>query len=117
MPNVIRQPVPRDSSAIQASSASGSTMSLASSNTPGTAADPPGRRGPAGDRERPMPISSSGDAVVPAASSPSLARWMTVRVVEKPTAPAAIASRRRAAMAAISSAVASALAPPRSPIT
>ena len=42
---------------------------------------------------------------------------MMVRVVEKPTAPASIASRTRAAMAAISTAVASALAPPRSPIT
>jgi hypothetical protein len=64
-----------------------------------------------------MPISSSGDAVVPAASSPSLARWMIVRVVENPIAPAAIASRTRVAMAAISSAVAPAFAPPRSPIT
>jgi hypothetical protein len=42
---------------------------------------------------------------------------MIVRVVEKPSAPARIASRTSAAMAATSAGVASALAPPRSPIT
>ena len=64
-----------------------------------------------------MPISSSALAVVPAASSPSLARCSSVRVVEKPTAPASTASRTSLAMRAISSGVASALAPPRSPMT
>jgi len=92
-------------------------MSLASSKTPGTLADPRGWPAPVDARARPMPTSSSGEAVVPAANSPSLARWMIVRVVEKPTAPASIASRTRDAIAAISSGVASALAPPRSPIT
>ena len=117
VPKVTRQPVARDSSVIHASSASGSTMSLASSKTPGTPTDPSGLRAPVDARARPMPTSSAGDAVVPAASSPSLARWMIVRVVENPTAPASIASRTRADMVAISAGVASALAPPRSPIT
>jgi hypothetical protein len=82
-------------------------MSLASSNTPA----------PASPRARPMPISSSALAVVPAANSPSLARCRIVRVVEKPTAPARIASRTTSAICRISSGVASALAPPRSPMT
>ena len=117
VPNVTRQPVARDSSVIHASSAWGSTMSLASSKTPGTPDDPSGLPAPVAARARPMPTSSSGDAVVPAASSPSLARCRIVRVVENPAAPASTASWTSFAMSSISSAVASALAPPRSPIT
>ncbi len=64
-----------------------------------------------------MAISSSALARVPSASSPSLARCRIVRVVENPAAPASTASWTSLAMSSISSAVASALAPPRSPIT
>ena len=80
---VTGRPVSRAMVAIQANSDSGLIMSLASSNTPE----------PASPSAMPMPISSSALAVVPAASSPSLARCRIVRVVEKPTAPASTASR------------------------
>jgi hypothetical protein len=104
---VTGRPVSREILAIQANSPSGSNMSLATSKTPA----------PASPMARPTPISSSADAVVPAASSPSLARWSSVRVVENPTAPASMASRTSAAIRSISSGVASALWPPRSPMT
>ncbi len=69
-------------------------------------------RCPALPSASPMAISSSAAAVVPAASSPSLARCSIVRVVDAPMAPACTASRTMAAISAISSAVAASLARP-----
>ncbi len=66
---------------------------------------------------RPSPNSSSSAAKVPGTGSPSMARWANVREVEKPRAPASMASRTMSAMASMSSAVAGSLAAPRSPIT
>ena len=45
-----------------------------------------------------MPNSSSSAAKVPGTGSPSMARWAMVREVEKPRAPAAMASRPVAAI-------------------
>ena len=77
-------------------------MSLANENT----------RCPALPSASPIATSSSAAAVVPAASSPSLARCRIVRVVDAPMAPAWTASRTSAAISAISSAVAVSLARP-----
>ena len=64
-----------------------------------------------------MPNSSSSAANVPGTGSPSMARWASVRDVEKPRAPAAIASLTIAFIASMSSGVAGSLRAPRSPIT
>ena len=47
---------------------------------------------PSSPRAAPMPKSSSSAAKVPGTGSPSMARWAMVRDVEKPSAPAAMAS-------------------------
>ena len=54
----------------------------------------PARRRPGRRRAiaRPRPNSSSSAAKVPGTGSPSMARWAIVREVEKPSAPASIAS-------------------------
>ena len=57
------------------------------------------RRAPSSPSARPMPNSSSSAANVPGTGSPSIARCTIVREVEKPSAPAAIASRTIAAIA------------------
>ena len=64
-----------------------------------------------------MPTSSSASAVRVGVCSPVLVRWFRVREVEKPRAPASMASRARAAMAPMSSGVAGSWRAPRSPIT
>ena len=64
-----------------------------------------------------MPNSSSSAAKVPGTGSPSMARWASVRDVEKPSAPAAMPSRTMSAMAAMSSGVAGSFLAPRSPMT
>ena len=64
----------------------------------------------------PSANSSSSAANVPGTGRPSMARWPSVRDVEKPSAPASIASCTMAAIAAISSGLAGSLAAPRSPI-
>ena len=87
---------------IQANSWSRSRMSLATEKT----------RCPALPSASPMAMSSSAAALVPAASSPSLARCRIVRVVDAPMAPARTASRTSAAISAISSALAVSLARP-----
>jgi len=92
---------------IQLNSKSGSNMSLAISKTPA----------PARPSASPMPVSSAALAVVPAASSPSFARCSSVRVVEKPTAPARRASSTSRDISATSPSVASSLVAPRSPMT
>ena len=79
----------------------------ASSNTPV----------PRSPSARPMPNSSSSAANVPGTGSPSMARWASVRLVEKPSAPASMPSFTMAAIASMSSAVAGSLRAPRSPIT
>ncbi len=61
-------------------------------------------RCPALPSASPMAMSSSAAALVPAASSPSLARCRMVRVDDAPMAPACTASRTMAAISAISSA-------------
>jgi hypothetical protein len=66
---------------------------------------------------RPRPNSSSRVAKVPGTGRPSLALWIIVREVEKPSAPACRPSRTKRAISAMSSAVAGSLAAPRSPIT
>ena len=63
------------------------------------------------------PVSSASEAKVPGTSSPSSDLWLSDRDVEKPTAPAAMASRTCRAISAMSAGVASSLAAPRSPIT
>ncbi len=63
---------------------------------------------------RPMPNSSSSAANVPGTGSPSIARWASVRDVEKPSAPAAIPSSTTRAIASMSSAVAASLRAPLS---
>ena len=96
----------RDSSPIHANSASTSIMSLTTENT----------RWPAPAMPAASPMSSSPAAVVPAASSPWRSRCNRVRVLDTPTAPAAMPSRTSAAIWSISSAVAGSLARP-GPIT
>ena len=64
-----------------------------------------------------MPNSSSSAANVPGTSSPSMARCPMVREVEKPRAPARMASSTMARIASMSSAVAASLRAPRSPMT
>ena len=66
---------------------------------------------------RAMASSSSSAANVPGTGAPHSERWPIVRDVEKPSAPASMASATRRAWVAMSSAVASSLATPRSPIT
>ncbi len=63
-----------------------------------------------------IPASSAAEAVRLGVFSPVEERWLSVREVEKPTAPAATASVARAAMAAISAPVASTSARARSPM-
>ena len=64
-----------------------------------------------------MPNSSSSAANVPGTGSPSIAVWAIVRDVEKPSAPASMASRTSSVMRSMSSGVAGSLRAPRSPIT
>ena len=64
-----------------------------------------------------MPTSSSAAAVSVGVGSPRLVRWLVVRDVVKPSAPAATPSRTMRPIAAISSAVAGSRCAPRSPIT
>ena len=59
-----------------------------------------------------MPNSSSSAANVPGTGSPSMARWASVRLVEKPSAPASMPARTMAAIASMSSAVAGSLRAP-----
>ena len=87
---------------IQSNSDAGSAMSLATENT----------RWPVPPSAEPIATSSSNAAVVPAASSPSLARCRIVRVVDTPIAPASAASRARRAISAISPGVASSFGRP-----
>ena len=88
--NVTGRPVSRDSVSIQESSGSSGMRSDATSSTPR----------PGSPRTRPMPIISSAAANVPGTHSPSMARWRSVRELEKPSAPAATPSRTIAAIAA-----------------
>ena len=55
---------------------------------------------------RAMPTSSSASAVSVGVCSPLLVRWLSVREVENPSAPASIALAREPAIASMSSAVA-----------
>ena len=64
-----------------------------------------------------MPNSSSSAAKVPGTGSPEMARCASVRLVEKPRAPATTASRTMAAIASMSAGVAGSLLAPRSPMT
>ena len=64
-----------------------------------------------------MPASSLAAAVKVGVQSPRLVRWLRVRDVVKPMAPASIASPARRAISAISSSVAGSRAAPRSPMT
>ena len=64
-----------------------------------------------------MPYNSSGVAFVPGTSSPLLLRCSGVRDVEKPSAPARSASSVSLLICAMSSAVATSLFAPRSPMT
>ena len=64
-----------------------------------------------------IPISSSAAAVRLGVCSPRLDLWLTVREVVNPRAPARTASEANAAMAAMSSAVATSRLAPLSPIT
>ena len=63
-----------------------------------------------------IPASSAAEAVRLGVFSPVEERWLRVREVEKPTAPAATASVARAAMWAMSSSVARSLATARGPM-
>jgi len=62
-------------------------------------------------------VSSSSPAFRVGVKSPVEVRWLSVREVEKPSAPARTASPASAAMAVLSSAVAGSRRAPRSPIT
>ena len=64
-----------------------------------------------------MPVSSAASASQAGVSLPEAVRWLSLRPVEKPAAPACSASRTSARIAATSSAVAAAPASARSPIT
>ena len=64
-----------------------------------------------------MPMSSASVAYVPGTGSPSRALCSIVRDVEKPKAPAAMASRTMAFICAMSSEDAGSLRAPRSPMT
>ena len=66
---------------------------------------------------RQMPKISSSLACVPGTTSPSIARCISVRDIEKPSAPASIASRTIAAISRTSAALAGSFFAPRSPIT
>ena len=64
-----------------------------------------------------MAISSSAVAVVPGTTSPSIDLWITVRLVEKPSAPARTPSSTISAIFAMSSWVGIAPGFSRSPST
>ena len=64
-----------------------------------------------------MANNSSSAANVPGTGSPSIARCVIVRLVEKPKAPAVIASSARRAISATSAGVAGSFFAPRIPIT
>jgi hypothetical protein len=64
-----------------------------------------------------MPAISAALAVKEGIGSPVLLRWLSVRDVEKPTAPATSASRVNSAMATTSASVAGSPLAPRSPMT
>ena len=86
--NVTGRSIAADRRRIQSISRSGAARSSpsapagASSNTPV----------PSSPSTRPMPNSSSSAANVPGTGSPSMARWASVRLVEKPSAPASMPS-------------------------
>ena len=63
------------------------------------------------------PASSAAVASAAGVASPAVVRWLSVRPVEKPAAPASSASASRRCIAAMSSAVAASWARARSPIT
>ena len=60
-----------------------------------------------------MPVSSSSPAVSVGVGCPSEVRWLSVREVEKPSAPASTARFASAAMAAMSASVAGSRSAPR----
>ena len=64
-----------------------------------------------------MAISSSSLAVKVAIGSPSLVRWLRVREVPKPIAPASMASLAKRRISAMSCAVAGSRSAPRWPMT
>ena len=102
------QPVRSTSPRIRANSASGSGQkSEISSTTPCPASATPAA----------MASSSSAPARSDGVGSPVDVRWFRVREVEKPMAPARIASVASARMAAASSCVASSRRAARSPMT
>ena len=90
-----------------ANSASGSVKSDTTWSTPR----------PASAMPMAMAVSSSSLAVRVAIGSPALVRWLRVRDVPKPMAPASIASLARAFIRAMSSAVAGSRSAPRWPMT
>ena len=90
-----------------ANSAAGSSKSEITCRTPV----------PRAPRADAMPTSSSAAAVRLGVCSPRLDLWLTVREVVNPRAPARTASLAKAAMAAMSSAVAGSRLAPRSPMT
>jgi len=64
-----------------------------------------------------MPVSSSSPAVSVAIGEPSDERWLSVREVPKPMAPASMARLAMAAMALMSASVAGSRSTPRWPMT
>jgi hypothetical protein len=64
-----------------------------------------------------MPTSSSRAAVSVGVGSPRLVRWLMVREVEKPSAPARMPAAAMRPIVAISSGVEGSRFAPRSPIT
>ena len=72
---------------------------------------------PASATPRTMASSSAAPAFSEGVGSPVAVRWFSVRDVENPRAPAAMASVARRRMAAASSSVASSRRAARSPIT
>ena len=92
---------------IRPNSAWGSAKSETNCSTPRPAAFSP----------RAIPISSSSAAVRVGVGWPSEVRWLRVREVEKPRAPASMARFARADMAAISAGLAGSRLAPRSPMT
>ena len=68
-------------------------------------------------KARAMPVNSAALASEAGVSSPREVRWLSLRPVEKPAAPASSASRSSARIASMSSGVAACWACARSPIT
>ena len=101
------RPLRRATSSSKRCSASGEAKSDTSWNTPAPAAAKPSA----------SPSNSSLAASSVGVGRPSLVRWLSVREVETPSAPARSASVTKALMAATSSGVAASRLAPRSPIT